>query len=92
MKLNQTARAFLSATLVGVACTGFIATAATSAQARDEAERPRHVVTAQRVQRPPVPPQPVPEPAPKPPVRQTENRQSNRPEPSDVSLDIEIRI
>lgn len=92
MKLNQTAKAFLLTTLIGATCTGFIAAAATSAQARDEAERPRHVVTTRRVHRLPAPPPPVPEPAPRPPVRRLENRQDTRPKPSNVSLDVEIRI
>ncbi|MEO1351830.1 MAG: hypothetical protein AAFW84_24000 [Cyanobacteria bacterium J06635_15] len=92
MKLNQTVKAFLSTTLASIACTGFIATAATSAQARDQEARPRHVVTAQRVERPPALPEPAPAPAPRPPVRQPDNRQNDRPEPADVSLEVEIQI
>ncbi|MEO1298856.1 MAG: hypothetical protein AAFW75_24365 [Cyanobacteria bacterium J06636_16] len=92
MKLNQTVKAFLSTTLVSIACTSFIATAAASAQARDQEERPRHVVTAQRVERPPAPPETAPETAPRLPVRQSDNRQDNRPESTDVSLEVEIQI
>ncbi|MDB9526486.1 hypothetical protein PN498_10840 [Oscillatoria sp. CS-180] len=97
MKLNQTAKVLLSTALVSTACMGFIATAATSAQARDVEERPRQVVIAQRVERSPAPPELAPEPAPpepapRAPVRLPDNPQDNRPEPADVSLDIEIQI
>lgn len=99
MKLNQTVKTFLSTALVSITCTGFITAAATSAQARDNEERPhRPVMTAQRVERLPVPqapepaPPPAPKPAPKPAPRlpQPNNHQNDR--PSGVSLNVEVQI
>ena len=90
MKLNRTVRGLLSTTLASIACAGLIATVATSAQASDREPRP-----AQRVERPPAPPEPAP--TPRPPVRQPDTRQVDRLVPADVPqdgafLDVEIRL
>ena len=87
MKLNRKDKIFVITALTSVSCTSFIMATAFSAQAHEVRGRSHRHAVAQRVKRPP-----TPEPEPRPPVRQPDNRQNARPEPSEVSLDVDIRI